>query len=205
MDEGVPRPSTRRSDPERLEAFSDGVMAVLITLMALDLRVPGGVSLHDLGHSVTGLLVYMLSFAFIGIYWNNHHHLLRSTERISGAVMWMNLHLLFWLSLIPVLTKWVADYHRAPLPACTYGVACLGAAVAYSMLVSAIVSANGSRSDVARALGRDVKGRLSPLAYAAGIGLAWVSPWISYALYAGVSVMWFVPDRRLSRLDLDTP
>ncbi len=205
MDEGVPRPSTRRSDPERLEAFSDGVMAVLITLMALDLRVPGGVSLHDLGHSVTGLLVYMLSFAFIGIYWNNHHHLLRSTERISGAVMWMNLHLLFWLSLIPVLTKWVADYHLAPLPACTYGVACLGAAIAYGLLVSAIVSANGSGSAVARAIGHDFKGRLSPVLYAAGLGLAWVSPWISYAFYAGVSVMWFVPDRRLSRLDLDTP
>ncbi|MGC8511518.1 MAG: TMEM175 family protein [Acidimicrobiales bacterium] len=197
------RPSSRRSDPDRLEAFSDGVMAVLITLMAFDLREPGGGSLRDLGHSVPSLLVYMLSFAFIGIYWNNHHHLLRSTERISGAVMWTNLHLLFWLSLIPVLTKWVADNHLAALPACAYGAAGLGAAIAYELLVSAIVAANGSASEVARALGHDFKGRLSALAYAAGLGLAWVSPWISYGLYVGVSVMWFIPDRRLSRADLD--
>ena len=202
MDE-APRSSNRRSDPERLEAFSDGVMAVLITLMALDLRAPNGATLHELGRSLPSLLVYMLSFAFIGIYWNNHHHLLRSTERMSGAVLWTNLHLLFWLSLIPVLTKWMADYHLSRLPACIYGVACFGAAIAYGLLVSAIVSANGSSSAVARAMGRDVKGRLSAVMYAAGIGLAWVSPWFSYALYAGVSVMWFIPDRRLTRLDFD--
>jgi uncharacterized membrane protein len=187
----------RRSDPDRLEAFSDGVMAVIITIMAFDLKEPAGATWHSLEHSLASLLVYILSFTFIGIYWNNHHHLLRSTERISAAVMWSNLHLLFWLSLIPVLTKWMADHYNSHLPASVYGIDGLGAAVAYTILVRAIVACNGSDSPVARAIGDDRKGNASLLLYILGAGLAWITPWVGYALYATVSVMWFVPDRRL--------
>ena len=187
----------RRTEPERLEAFSDGVMAVIITIMVLDLRVPAGAGIGQLGKSLASLLVYILSFVFVGIYWNNHHHLLRSSERISGQVMWANLHFLFWLSLIPVVTKWVAQYYRAHLPACVYAVVALGAAVAYTILARTIVRANGSDSAVALALGNDVKGRVSLLLYALAVGLAWVTPWIAYGLLVAVAVIWFVPDRRL--------
>jgi len=174
-------------------------MAVIITIMVLDLRIPSGSTIQDLGHSLPSGLVYMLSFVFVGIYWNNHHHLLRSTGIISGRVMWANLHFLFWLSLIPVVTKWVAEFYRAQLPACTYGVVALGAALAYTMLVRAIVSSNGADSEVARAIGDDLKGRVSLGLYALATALAWVTPWISYALLAAVAVMWFVPDPRLER------
>ena len=195
----TPPPSQRRSEPERLEAFSDGVLAVIITIMALDLRVPGRPTVRDLGQSLPSLLVFALSFTFIGIYWNNHHHLLRSTERISGRVMWSNLHLLFWLSLMPLLTKYVAEYYGSHLPACTYGVVAIGAASAYWILVRSIVAANGPDSEVARAIGTDFKGKVSIVIYALGVGLAWITPWIAYALYVAVSVIWFVPDRRLER------
>ena len=193
----MPQESSRRSDPERLEAFSDGVMAVIITLMAFEIRQPASASLSDLGHSLPSLLTYLLSFAFVGIYWNNHHHLLRSTERISAAVMWTNLHLLFWLSLIPVVTEWMAKFYKDSAPAAAYGVVGLGAAIAYGFLVVALIRSNGSESTVARSLRGDFKGRASAIAYAVGIGMAWVSPWIAYALFAAVSVIWFVPDRRL--------
>ena len=192
-------PSGRRSDPERLEAFSDGVMAVIITFLAFDLQEPAKSSFHSLEKSLPSLLVYILSFTFIGIYWNNHHHLLRSTERISAAVMWSNLHLLFWLSLIPVLTKWMAHYYGSHLPACVYGVVGLGAAIAYSILVRAIIASNGLDSQVAQAIGDDRKGYGSIVLYILGAAMAWVSPWIAYALFAAVSVIWFVPDRRLDR------
>jgi uncharacterized membrane protein len=145
------------------------------------------------------LLVYILSFVFIGIYWNNHHHLFRAARRVTGGVMWANLHLLFWLSLIPVLTGWIGEHYRESAPAATYGVVCLGAGFAFTILTRAIIRADGSDSLVAMAIGRDYKGRVSVLAYAAAIGLAFVSPWIAYALFAGVAVMWLVPDRRLSR------
>ena len=192
-------PGGRRStDPERLEAFSDGVMAVIITIMALELKEPAGSALHDLGRSLPNLLVYILSFTFIGIYWNNHHHLLRATGRISASVMWANLHLLFWLSLVPALTKWMAEFYRAHLPACAYGVSALGAAVAYTILARTIVAANGEDSEVARALGSDRKSKVSLFLYALGTGLAWVTPWIAYGLFATVAVVWFVPDRRLA-------
>ena len=192
-------PGEGRRDSERLEAFSDGVLAVLITIMAISLRVPEGTSLHALSKSLPSVLVFLLSFTIIGIYWNNHHHLLRSTERISGAVMWANLHLLFWLSLIPVLTEWVARYYRAHLPASAYGVAAVGAAVAYGILVRAIIRANGADSTVARAVGSDLKGNLSIALYLVGLGAAWATPWIAYACYAAVAVVWFVPDRRFVR------
>ncbi|HET9076776.1 MAG TPA: TMEM175 family protein [Acidimicrobiales bacterium] len=186
--------------PDRLEAFSDGVMAVIITIMALELKAPVSGTFHALEKSLPGLLVYILSFAFIGIYWNNHHHLLRATPRISGAVMWANLHLLFWLSLIPVVTEWVGTDYRSHLPASVYGVVGLAAAVAYGILVRTIIRANGAESEVARSVGRDRKGNASIVIYALGVGLAWVTPWIAYALFVTVSIIWFVPDRRLNAL-----
>jgi uncharacterized membrane protein len=187
------------SETGRVEAFSDGVLAVIITIMAFGLRVPVGGSVTALRGRLPALLVYILSFVFIGIYWNNHHHLLRAARRVTGGVMWANLHLLFWLSLIPVLTAWIGEHYREHAPAATYGVVCLGAAIAFMVLTRAIIRADGSDSLVATAVGRDYKGRVSLLAYAAAIGLAFVSPWIAYALFAGVAVMWLVPDRRLGR------
>ena len=189
----------RRREVGRVEAFSDGVMAVIITITAFGIAVPAGPRLSDLNKDLSHVLVYVLSFIYIGIYWNNHHHLFRATERLNGAVMWANLHLLFWLSLVPVLTGWVAKYYRAHLPACIYGCAFAGAAVAYSILVRTIVRANGPESAVARGLGSDFKGNISIVMYLLAIGLAWVSPWISYGLFVAVAVIWFVPDRRLSR------
>jgi uncharacterized membrane protein len=194
----IPRAEGRR-EADRLEAFSDGVMAVVITIMAFGLNVPKETTWHALAQQLPSLLVYVLSFTMIGIYWNNHHHLLRATERISGWVMWANLHLLFWLSLLPVATKWVGEQHKASLPASVYGMVALGAAVAYGILVQAIVRTNGPGSAVATAVRSDFKGNASIGVYAAGIGLAWVSPWIAYALYLTVAVIWFVPDRRFTR------
>jgi uncharacterized membrane protein len=187
------------SETGRLEAFSDGVIAVIITIMALELKPPEDSDFASLRARIPALLVYILSFTFIGIYWNNHHHLLRAARRISGGVMWSNLHLLFWLSLIPVLTEWIGEHYAEALPVVSYGVVCLGSAVAFTILVQAIIRADGSSSLVATAIGSDAKGRLSMLAYAAAIALASVSVWISYALIAAVAVMWFIPDRRLSR------
>jgi uncharacterized membrane protein len=186
----------------RIEAFSDAVMAVIMTIMAFQLRVPAGPTLADLRKELPGLLVYILSFASIGIYWNNHHHLLRATTRISGAVMWANLFLLFWLSLIPVCTEWLRDAYHDSLPAAAYGGVALAAGSAYFVLVRAIIRANGRDSAVARAVAEDVKGYASIVIYAAGVGSAFVSPWISYALYAAVSVMWLIPDRRFTRPDV---
>jgi uncharacterized membrane protein len=183
----------------RVEAFSDGVIAVIITIMALELRAPQGVSLDAVREQVPGLLVYVLSFVIIGIYWNNHHHLLRAAERISGAAMWANLFLLFWLSLIPVLTEWLRDEYRHALPAAAYGAVALAAGIAYAILTRTLIRANGRDSAVAQAIGSDVKGYGSLVLYAAGVGLAFVSPWISYGLYAAVALIWFVPDRRFTR------
>jgi uncharacterized membrane protein len=192
----------RRREVGRVEAFSDGVMAVIITIMALGLQVPADSSASALDKRLSEILVYILSFTYIGIYWNNHHHLFRATERLNGAVMWANLHLLFWLSLVPVMTEWVAKFYRAHLPACIYGVVVAGAAVAYAILVRTIIRANGPDSAVARAVGSDLKGNLSILMYFLAIGLAWISPWIAYGLYVAVAVIWFIPDRRLSSEEL---
>ena len=186
------------SETGRLEAFSDGVLAVIITIMALELKAPVGGDFGSLRDRIPALLVYILSFTFIGIYWNNHHHLLRAARRVTGGVMWANLHLLFWLSLIPVLTEWIGEHYDKTAPAATYGLVALGSAVAFTILVRAIIRADGSASLVATAIGRDTKGRISMVTYAAAAALAFVSPWISYALFAAVAVMWFVPDRRLS-------
>ena len=192
-----------RSSPEvgttRVEAFSDSVMAVIITILAFELRPPQGASLDAMRDQLPGVLVYILSFVFVGIYWNNHHHLLRAAERISGAAMWANLFLLFWLSLIPVLTEWVRAEYRHPLPAASYGAVALAAGLAYSILVRALIQANGRESRLARAIGSDTKGYLSLVLYAAAVGLAFVSPWIAYGIFVAVALMWFVPDRRFTR------
>jgi uncharacterized membrane protein len=194
----VPQEQGRR-ESDRLEAFTDGVMAVIITIMAFGLNVPKDTTWRSLSHQLPSLLVYVLSFTMIGIYWNNHHHLLRATERISGGVMWANLGLLFWLSLIPFATKWVGEAHQASLPASVYGMVALAAAVSYGLLVRLIIRANGRDSAIATAIGSDIKGNVSIAIYAMGIGLAWLSPWIAYGLYVMVAVVWFVPDRRLRR------
>lgn len=183
----------------RLEAFSDGVMAIIITIMAFGVDPPQGADLDALGEVLPSLLVFALSFALIGTYWNNHHHLLRAANRITPAVMWANLHLLFWLSLVPIVTAWVGDYYAESLPAAGYGVVSLAAAGAYWLLVRAIIAADGPDSDIARAIGSDVKGNLSVVAYLAAVGLAFVSPYISYAILVAVALMWIIPDRRLHR------
>ncbi len=192
------RPASVQHGLGRLEAFSDGVMAVIITIMAFELRPPAAPTVAAMRDRLPELLVYALSFAFIGIYWNNHHHLLRSATRLSGAVMWSNLTLLFWLSLMPVLTAWLATDYEGALPAAVYGFVGLLAGGTYFLLVRALISANGSDSTLARAVAGDVKGPLSILLYAAGVAGAFISPWIAYALYVSVSVMWVVPDRRLA-------
>jgi uncharacterized membrane protein len=184
---------------ERLEAFSDGVMAVIITILALELRPPEGATWDALRAQWPSLLIYVLAFTFIAIYWNNHHHLLRVTRRISGAVMWANMFLLFWLSLIPVVTEWLRDEYHEPLPAASFGIVGLAAAFAYFLLVRAIIRANGRDSLVGAAIDSDFKGNASIVLYAAGVGLAYVNVWVAYALYVGVAVMWLIPDRRITR------
>jgi uncharacterized membrane protein len=186
-------------DAHRLEAFSDSVMAVIITIMAFDLKTPITANWHGLEGRLPSLLVYILSFTFVGIYWNNHHHLLRATKQIDGAVMWANLHLLLWLSFIPFATAWVGTKHGHSVPASVYGVVALGAAVAYFILVRTILRANTDDVSIAGAVGTDIKGMISPAVYILGIGLAYVSPYLAYACYSVVALAWFVPDKRFSR------
>ncbi len=183
----------------RMEAFSDGVIAILITIMVLELPIPHGTSWAALRPAAPVLLTYLLSFAHLGIYWNNHHHMLQATRRVSGLILWANLHLLLWLSLIPFTTAWLGENHFAATPAAGYGIVLLAAALAYYGLQTAIVHDQGSQSVVAAAVGRDVKGKLSPLLYAAGIGISFVSRWAAVAIYASVALMWLIPDRRLER------
>ena len=189
---------TGESKTGRLEAFSDGVLAVIITIMALELKAPAGKTFSSLGHRVPALLVYVLSFTFVGIYWNNHHHLLRAARRVTPAVMWANLHLLFWLSLIPVLTEWIGEDTDHTAPAATYGFVCLASAVAFTILASVIIRADGSDSPVAAVGRQSIKAQVSLVLYAGGTVLAFFIPWGAYVFYATVSVIWFIPDRRLS-------
>jgi uncharacterized membrane protein len=181
----------------RLEAFSDGVMAIIITIMVLELKVPHEDGLGALLPLVPVFFSYLLSFVYVGIYWNNHHHLLHATRRVSGGVLWANLHLLFWLSLIPFVTGWMGENHFSAVPTALYGFVLLMAAIAYWILESIIVRAQGPDSVLAAALGRDWKGRLSPLLYIAAIPLAFVAEWVADALYVLVALMWLVPDRRI--------
>jgi uncharacterized membrane protein len=182
----------------RLEAFSDGVLAIIITIMVLELRVPEGPRLVDLGHSATGFLTYLLSFVYIGIYWNNHHHMFHVVDRIDGTVLWANLHLLFWLSLYPFTTAWMDETDLARTPLVVYGVNLLAAAVAYYVLQLSIFRTPGG-AVLREALGRDLKGKTSPAIYIAGILLAYVNTWLAVACFVAVAVMWLVPDRRVER------
>ena len=181
----------------RLEAFSDGVFAILITILVLELKVPHGDDLRALAPLLPVFLTYVLSFVYLGIYWNNHHHMLHVTSRINGKVLWANLHLLFWLSLVPFATGWMGENHFASLPTAVYGAVLLAAALAYYVLQSTILAEQGPDGRLARALGRDLKGKISPLLYSAAIPLAFVREWIADALYVVVALIWLVPDRRI--------
>jgi uncharacterized membrane protein len=182
----------------RLEAFSDGVIAIIITIMVLELRAPHEPGWQALQPLVATFLSYVLSFVFVGIYWNNHHHLLHACDRINGAIMWANMHLLFWLSLIPFVTSWAGEHRDAPLPAAAYGIVLLMAGVAYWVMERYMVRENGPQSVLAEAVGRDRKGLLSMIGYVAAIALAFVSPRVAGLVYALVAVMWIVPDRRIA-------
>lgn len=189
----------------RLEAFSDGVLAIIITIMVLELKVPHGADAAALAKLAPIFVSYVLSFIYIGIYWNNHHHLIKATHRIDGSIMWANLHLLFWLSLIPFVTGWMGENHFAPLPTALYGVALLLAAVAYWILQSRILAREPADSPLRSQLGLDLKGKLSPVLYLAGIVAAFWQPWIAGAFYVLVAVMWLIPDQRIEKALADEP
>ena len=186
-------------ETNRLEAFSDGVLAIIITIMVLELKLPHGAQLASLTSLMPVFSSYVLSFIYVGIYWNNHHHLFHATRRVSAGILWANLHLLFWLSLFPFATAWMGENRAAAAPTAVYGVVLLLAAIAYYILQSAIIAREGRHSLLAVALGRDWKGKLSPAIYLAAIPLAFVSPWLANALYAVVAFLWLVPDRRIER------
>ena len=183
----------------RLEAFSDGVIAIIITIMVLELRVPIGASLPALRPLTPVFLSYILSFVLLGIYWNNHHHLLQVVERVSGGVLWANLHLLFWLSLIPFATAWMGENHFAATPVAVYGVVLVFAAIAYFILTRSLLRIHTPDSTLAAALGRDFKGKISIVIYLAAIGLTFVRSWLAAALYVLVEIIWLVPDRRIEK------
>jgi uncharacterized membrane protein len=183
----------------RMEAFSDGVIAILITVMVLELPRPQGTTWGSLREAAPVLLSYLLSFVYLGIYWNNHHHMLQATDRVTGLILWANLHLLFWLSLTPFTTAWLGENDFAATPAAAYGIVLLAAALAFYALERAIIRSQGTSSLVAAAVGRDVKGKLSPVLYALGIGLSFVDRWLSIAIYAFVALIWLIPDRRIER------
>lgn len=185
----------------RMEAFSDGVIAILITIMVLELKVPHGSDMAALRPLLPVFLTYVLSYAFLGIYWNNHHHMLHATTRINGKILWANLHLLFWLSLVPFVTGWMGENHFASVPTAVYGAVLLFSGIAYVILQSAIIADQGKGSKLAAAVGPDLKGKLSAALYAAAIPLAFVREWIADAIYVLVALMWLIPDRRIeSRL-----
>ena len=183
----------------RLEAFSDGVLAIIITVMVLELHEPGGGSLADLQAAVPKLLLYLLSFVFLGIYWNNHHHMFQAVQRVTGGVLWANMHLLFWLSLVPFVTNWMGE-HFGPVPVAAYGAVLSAAGVAYYILSRLLLHAHGPDSLLAKAIGNDVKGVVSVIIYLLGIGLARFQPAVSCALYVVVALVWLVPDRRIESL-----
>jgi len=182
---------------ERLAAFSDGVIAIIITIMVLELKAPHGADVAALMKLLPVFLAYVLSFVYLAIYWNNHHHMIHTLHQVDGLILWANLHLLFWLSLIPFATAWTSETHFARIPTAVYGVSLLMPAIAYYLLQRAIVRRQGRDGALARAVGRDIKGKISPLLYLTAIGCAFVLPWVSYAIYVGVALLWLVPDRRI--------
>ena len=181
----------------RLETFSDGVIAIIITIMVLELKIPHGADWEALRPTIPVFLTYVLSFVYLGIYWNNHHHMLYVAEHINGKILWANMHLLFWLSLIPFATGWMGENHFAPLPTAVYGGALLAAAIAYYILQKLIIAEQGSGSKLKAAVGKDLKGKLSPLIYIVAIALAFVNQWISDGLYVLVALIWLIPDKRI--------
>jgi uncharacterized membrane protein len=183
----------------RLEAFSDGVIAIIITIMVLELKVPHGDHLADLVSLVPVLLSYVLSFIYVGIYWNNHHHMMHLVQRVNGGILWANLHLLFWLSLIPFVTAWMGENHFSAAPMALYGVVLFMAGVAYYLLAHCLIAHHGKTSALAIALGKDYKGIISVVIYAAAIPLSFLNPWIAFSLYISVAIMWFIPDRRIEK------
>lgn len=181
----------------RLEAFSDGVLAIVITIMVLELRAPHGDSLATVAPLAPKFMTYVLSFVYVGIYWNNHHHMLHTVQRVTGGILWANLHLLFWLSLFPFVTAWMGENHFAAMPSALYGVVLMAAAIAYWILQQAIIRSQGVASPLRVAIGPDWKGRLSPVLYAVAIACAFRWPWLSQVVYVLVALMWLVPDRRI--------
>jgi uncharacterized membrane protein len=186
----------------RLEAFSDGVIAIIITIMVLELKVPHGADLASLRPLIPILCSYIVSFAFVAIYWNNHHHMMHAAKHVDGRVLWANMHLLFWLSMLPFVTGWIGEHPYDEAPTAIYGVVCLACGIAYLMLQHALVRLHGRDSDFAKALGADIKGKISTVAYLAAIGCAFVEHWISIALFVLVAMMWLVPDRRFERIPI---
>ncbi|HUE03999.1 MAG TPA: TMEM175 family protein [Bryobacteraceae bacterium] len=186
-------------EKNRLEAFSDGVLAIIITIMVLELKVPHGARFSELSPLIPVFSSYVLSFIYVGIYWNNHHHLFQITHRVSAGILWANLHLLFWLSLFPFATAWMGENDLAPAPTAVYGVVLLSAGIAYYVLQHAIIAREGRSSLLASAVGRDWKGKLSPLIYLTAVPLAFFSPWMANTLYVFVALLWLVPDRRIER------
>jgi uncharacterized membrane protein len=183
----------------RLEAFSDGVLAIIITIMVLELKVPHGSDLTALQPLFPVFLCYVLSFIYLGIYWNNHHHLLKAAGKVNGAIMWANLHLLFWLSLFPFVTGWMGENHFTSAPTALYGAVLFLAAIAYYILQDLIIAEQGRDSKLAASIGRDFKGKLSPVLYAIAIAASFVRPWIAGCIYVFVALMWLIPDRRIAR------
>jgi TMEM175 potassium channel family protein len=183
----------------RMEAFSDGVFAVIITIMVLEIRAPNGSSLSALRPVLPHFLTYILSFVYVGIYWNNHHHLLQAAQHVSGGILWANLHLLFWLSLTPFVTAWMGQNNFAPWPVALYGAVMLFAGTAYFILTRSLIAYHGTQSTLAASIGKDRKGRMSLAAYALAIPLAFLQPWIACACYVGVVVMWLIPDPRIEK------
>jgi uncharacterized membrane protein len=184
----------------RLEAFSDGVLAIIITIMVLELKVQHGADLAALAPVLPPFLCYVLSFIYLGIYWNNHHHMLHATRQVNGAILWANMHLLFWLSLVPFVTGWMGENEFAPVPTALYGVVLVLAAIAYWILQQTIIAAEGGSSLLAKAVGSDLKGKLSPVLYLIAIPSAFINQWISAALYVLVALIWLIPDRRIERV-----
>jgi uncharacterized membrane protein len=190
--------------PDRLKAFTDGVLAIIITIMVLELRVPHDAALTSLRPLVPVVLSYALSFVYLTIYWNNHHHLLHVTRHVTGGILWANAHLLFWLSLVPFVTGWMGENHFAPVPMAAYGGVLFLAGVAYLVLQRAIIRSQGPESVLAAAVGRDMKGKVSALAYALAIPAAFIRPWIAGMVFVGVAMMWLIPDRRIEDLKTQT-
>jgi uncharacterized membrane protein len=181
----------------RLEAFSDGVLAIIITIMVLEIKVPHGNNFEALKPLIPVVVSYLLSFIYIGIYWNNHHHMMHTVKHVSGGILWANLHLLFWLSLVPFVTGWIGQNHFDPIPMAMYGIVLLMAAIAYFILQTVIIRAQGEHSLLARAIGSDIKGKMSPILYLLAIGSNFISQWISGGLYVLVALIWLIPDRRI--------